>query len=159
MNRTYTKEQFEKAVKTSLSKRETLIKLGLKPAGAGYTSFNRAVEDWCVDISHFKGKGWNRGKKLTPRRTTKEYLSGKFKITSHKLRLRLLKEGYFEYRCSNCKMEKWLERPIPLELDHIDGDHENNNLENLRILCPNCHAFTPNYRGRNKAKSGASDGI
>ena len=47
-------------------------------------------------------------------------------------------------------MEKWLGEPIPLELHHKDGDPFNNELDNLSILCPNCHAFTDNYRSKNK---------
>jgi len=46
-------------------------------------------------------------------------------------------------------LSEWQSRPIPLELDPIDGDPRNNRLGNLRLLCPNCHAFTPTYRGRN----------
>jgi hypothetical protein len=52
--------------------------------------------------------------------------------------------------CEECKLDKWLDKPIPLELDHIDGDNRNNIKQNLRLLCPNCHAFTPTYRGRGK---------
>jgi len=49
-----------------------------------------------------------------------------------------------------CKQITWLEKDIPLELHHIDGDHSNNELSNLTLLCPNCHALTDNYRGKNK---------
>jgi 5-methylcytosine-specific restriction endonuclease McrA len=43
-----------------------------------------------------------------------------------------------------------MEKPAPIELDHINGNHHDNRLENLRILCPNCHAQTDTYRGKNK---------
>jgi hypothetical protein len=52
--------------------------------------------------------------------------------------------------CSRCKNEKWNGIPICLEIEHIDGDSENNELSNLQILCPNCHAQTPTYKGKNK---------
>ncbi len=48
------------------------------------------------------------------------------------------------------KLSLWLNKPIPLELHHKDGDNTNNELDNLELLCPNCHALTDNYRGRNK---------
>jgi len=46
-----------------------------------------------------------------------------------------------------------MDQPIPLELDHIDGNHQNNALDNLRLLCPNCHSLTPTFRGKNKRRA------
>jgi hypothetical protein len=60
-----------------------------------------------------------------------------------------VEEGLKDHRCEACDLTRWRGRPIPLELDHIDGDRTNNELQNLRLLCPNCHALTPTYRGRN----------
>jgi Zn finger protein HypA/HybF involved in hydrogenase expression len=53
-------------------------------------------------------------------------------------------------KCSECGIADWKNAPIVLELDHIDGNHKNNDLENLRLLCPNCHSQTPTYRAKNK---------
>jgi len=61
---------------------------------------------------------------------------------------KLIRQGVFEHQCQMCLLKEWLGEPIPLELHHIDGNKHNNELENLQILCPNCHAFTPNYRGK-----------
>ena len=69
-----------------------------------------------------------------------------------KLRKRLIKEGYFEKKCYNCEKTIWLDKNIPLELEHKNGDRTDNRIENLTLLCPNCHAFTPHYRGKNKKK-------
>lgn len=66
-----------------------------------------------------------------------------------KLRQRLVEEGFKEHRGENCRRATWLGQPIPLELDHVNGQRDDNRLENLRLLCPNCHALTPTYRGRN----------
>lgn len=52
--------------------------------------------------------------------------------------------------CESCGLREWLDKPIPLELEHIDGNNRNNIKDNLKLLCPNCHAQTPTYRGRNK---------
>lgn len=81
-----------------------------------------------------------------------EYLENSTDIQSNKVRLKLLKEGYKEHKCECCGLTTWLDNPIPLELHHKDGDRYNNTLENFELLCPNCHAFTDTYRGKNVTK-------
>lgn len=74
-------------------------------------------------------------------------------LTFERLRKRVLLEQNFT--CNHCKLSEWMGVEIPLEIDHKDGDHSNNARENLEAICPNCHALTPNWRGRNKTlKSG-----
>jgi len=150
--RTYTEEQIIDAVKTSLSIREVLGKLNLKEAGGNYSTTKKYIKELNLDTSHFTGQGWNKGKTIGPKRPLEDYLSNQFPIGSYKLKHRLLKAGIFEHRCSNCQLTEWLGKPIPLELDHIDGNHENNNLLNVRFLCPNCHTLTPTYRGKKLKK-------
>ena len=108
----------------------------------------RDIENNNIDISHFTGQAHtkNIGKYKTP---IEDYLTNKVKITSHKLRLRLLKEGIFEYKCACCGNSEWLGQPIPLELHHKDGNKDNNNLDNLELRCPNCHYFTETYKTKN----------
>lgn len=65
------------------------------------------------------------------------------------IREKLIIEGYKDAVCENCRRREWMNVPIPLELHHIDGDHSNVSIDNFQLLCPNCHALTPNYRGRN----------
>lgn len=144
-----TKEEFYKAVATSFSIRESLQKLGLTPAGGNYETFYKRIKDFHIDTSHFTGKLWNKGKVLHPKRPIEDYLSNSFSIHSHALRLRLIKETLKGNICEMCHNTMWLGNSIPLELNHIDGNHVNNTLSNLQILCPNCHALTPNYRGKN----------
>jgi len=81
-----------------------------------------------------------------------EYLATSQDIQSNKVRIRLLEEGYKEHKCECCGLTTWLDKPIPLELHHIDGNRHNNTIENFMLLCPNCHAFTDSYRGKNSAK-------
>ena len=149
----YTDQEFIEAVKTSTSKRQVLAKLGLIEAGGNYTSLLNTIKRLDLDISHFTGKGWSKGKKVGPKRPLKDYLSGKQSIQSHKLKLKLITEGIFDPVCSRCKLQFWENQPIPLELEHINGDHSDNSLTNLTLLCPNCHAFTSTYRGKNKKKA------
>lgn len=70
-----------------------------------------------------------------------EYLGTNKQIKSSELKYKLIKDGIKEYKCENCGITKWLDEEVPLELHHIDGNHYNNNLENLLIVCPNCHAY------------------
>jgi Zn finger protein HypA/HybF involved in hydrogenase expression len=149
----YTIEQLKEAISTSFSYREVMRKLNIIPAGGNYQSLKNIIKtnNLTSMLSHFTHSCWNKGKKFPTTRTTlDEYLNNKKTITSHKLRILLIKFNIKEYKCENCNLSEWLGQPISLELDHIDGNHNNNLLKNLKILCPNCHAQTPNYRGKNK---------
>ena len=85
-------------------------------------------------------------------RDIEEYTSNKVPMQSDKLKIRLLNEGYLEPKCDICGQSRWLDGEIPLQLDHIDGHKDNNNLSNLRLLCPNSHALTPQYRLKDEFK-------
>ena len=84
--------------------------------------------------------------------TLLEYLEKSVDVQSNKVRKKLLDEGYKEYRCECCGLSEWLGEPIPLELHHQDGNRFNNTLSNFQLLCPNCHAKTDSYRGKNCSK-------
>lgn len=152
--RKYSLEQFKLAVEQSYSVAGALKKLGLAPKGGNYGVFHRYKELYNVDTSHFTGQGHLKGK--THNYTTKpleEILVEGNYYQSHALRLRLIREGIKEHKCECCGLSEWMGQPISLELDHIDGNNKNNKLENLRVLCPNCHAQTLTYRGRNKKRN------
>jgi hypothetical protein len=65
------------------------------------------------------------------------------------LQSRLKRELGWEHKCSVCHLKEWQNKPIPIEIDHINGEHFDHRLENIRFICPNCHAFTDNYKGKN----------
>ncbi len=73
---------------------------------------------------------------------------GRKTARSH-LKLRLLASGLKANRCEECRLEDWRGKPLAMALHHVNGDGSDNRLENIRFLCPNCHAQTPNYGGRN----------
>ena len=151
--RTWEKQNLIDAVKTSYSYAEVLRKLNLKPAGGNYIQLKKYIEEYSLDTSHFMGQAWNKDKKrkTKPIALENKLVNNKF-VNSNRLRLQLISSGIFEAICSNCKNDKWLGSSIPLELDHINGKREDNRIENLRLLCPNCHALTPTYRGKNKSR-------
>ncbi|HYP02653.1 MAG TPA: hypothetical protein VER76_20860 [Pyrinomonadaceae bacterium] len=149
--RKYTERQLIEAVKTSSSLAQTLDKLGVAPYGGNYEVLRKAVKHFDLDISHFTGQRWNTGKTFGAKQPIEKYLNNELQIQSFKLKNKLLSQGLLSRKCSSCKKISWLKQPIPLELDHINGDRYDNQLSNLRLLCPNCHALTPTYRGKNIA--------
>lgn len=136
----YTVEELEEAVRTSNSIAAVMYKLGYKYNGSHATVKNR-IKKFNIDTSHFTGQSHAKGMKFGPKKPIENYLNNKIKTNSHTLRLRLIKEGYFKKECVRCLNTKWLNQDIPLQLHHIDTNHFNNNLSNLEILCPNCHAM------------------
>ena len=145
-------DAIQKAVQSSYSIAGTLRLLGLRAAGGNYATIKRLILAWHVDVAHWTGSGHRKGSKIpvVPARPLIELLRRDGPTNTDKLRKRLIREGLFQPLCSNCGFATWLGKPIPLELDHRDGDRNNQELENLRLLCPNCHALTPTYRGRNR---------
>ena len=154
MKHKFTKEDYEQAVKVSLSMAGVCRYLGISPRGGNYATIKKRVQEYNIDISHFTGKGWNIGLKFKPRKaySLEEILRKDFPYNTQSLKKRLIKEGLKEHRCEECKNTEWNGKPIPLELHHINGDRTDNRLENLQILCPNCHAQTEHYRGKNKER-------
>ena len=154
-----TKEEYENAIKNAKSIAEALRNLGLIDKGGNYRIIKNAVQKFDIDISHFEGQAWNKGLKFKPKSSvdTNTLLVSGSSYQSFKLKNRLLNEGYKEYRCEKCNNTEWLGRPIPLELHHINGDNSDNRIENIELLCPNCHALTDNYRGKKKSAHGETD--
>ena len=151
MRHSYSESDLREAVKTSTSIRQVLQKLNVVPAGGNYETTKRRISNFGIDTSHFTGQGHYKGKTHNNHlRPLTELLVSDKLYSSHKLKKRLIKEGIKEHKCEMCGITEWNGKPTPIELDHIDGNRYNNTLENLRILCPNCHAQTDTYRGKNK---------
>lgn len=149
--RKYTEQQLKEAVKNNISIIGVFKTLGISEAGGNYQTYKKAIKYFNIDTSHFTGQGWLKGKthNYNTRNLKDILIKGNYE-NSHSLKNRIIKEKIKERQCENCKLRLWKNLPIPLELHHIDGDRKNNLLENLQLLCPNCHALTNNYRGKNK---------
>ena len=141
------KDEFIKVCNDELSMARAASKLGIH-----FNTFKRyAVEFGCYNPNQ-SGKGLtkhNNGSKIP----TDEILEGKHpQYQTNKLRLRLIKDGIKEEKCEMCGIEDWLGERLAFELDHIDGNSNNHLLDNIRIICPNCHSQTETYRARNIKK-------
>lgn len=148
---------FIEAVETSTSIRSLLIKLDVIPAGGNYHTVKHRLNRLEISTDHFLGQGHLKGKSSSPWHfeTPLEDIIVKnstYKGGSYKLKNKLFKVGLLEKKCNSCKLEEWKRQPIALELEHINGNSYDNRIENLIVLCPNCHAQTPTYRGKNKRK-------
>lgn len=156
----YSKENFEKAIKEATSIKGTLKNLGLRAAGGNYKVFNKYLKKYGTDTSHFETK------QETCKRTLGKYASGvKIPLSDilvenstysrGHLKKRLYKEGLKERKCEmkDCGQgEEWMGKKMSLILDHINGVHDDNRIDNLRIICPNCNATLPTHCGKNNAK-------
>ncbi len=153
--RTWSNDQLIEAVKNSTSVRQVLKKLGLALAGGNYSQIKKYIKEFDLKTDHMKGMGWNKGmrgigKPLIP---LEKILVEDSSFQSYKLKNRLFKLGLKDQKCEECDWAKKTEDGrLPLELDHINGNSRDNRLENLRVLCPNCHSLKPTHRGRNMKK-------
>lgn len=110
----------------------------------------RRCEQLNISTEHFKQTS-NGVKKIPLEDILIE--NSTYKNTS-RLKERLIKENYLEYKCAICgNVGIWQDKPLTLQLDHINGNHQDNRLENLRLLCPNCHTQTETYGSKRGAKS------
>ncbi|MBI2626789.1 MAG: HNH endonuclease [Parcubacteria group bacterium] len=149
--RSWTQEQLRDSTISSTSFGQVLRKLNLREAGGNYAQIKKYVNEFKIDITHFKGRAWNKGMKgyFRPQILLKDILVKGSTYQSFKLKNRLFREGLRLPHCEECRWaKKTKDGYLPLELDHINGDRYDNRLENLRVLCPNCHSLKPTHRGR-----------
>lgn len=140
--REYSDEDVIKYAKEVFSIAGLLEKLDLRKAGGNYSHAKKTLQRLNIDTSHWTGMGWSKDKQL---KNWQDY------TRANKLKPHLISK--LGHKCQKCNLETWLENPIPLEIHHTDGDRTNNNLENLELLCCNCHSLTDNWRNKKKRES------
>lgn len=149
----WSKELLEEIVPNCYSYSQVLKTLGLSPEGSNPKTLRKKLQEFNVDYSHFTGKNWN----INPNNPV---YKGKYlpnlcehsSLSSSNVKALVYKLGLKTKKCEICGLSEWLNKPIQCELHHINGDSTDNRIENLQILCPNCHSQTDNFRSRNRTK-------
>lgn len=150
-NRIYklTDNEFIDLVKSSLNISEVLFKLGYTTKGNswGCSQIKQRMTDLNLSGSDFRGKSTSsQNKKINK---TKLFCKGS-KHSRTVLRKTIIRENLLPYKCAICGISEWNGKTLSLELNHINGENNDNRLENLRFLCPNCHSQTDTYGARNQ---------
>ena len=149
----YTKQLLEQHVKECYSFAELCRKLGLAPEGSNPKTLRKKMNEFEIDYSHFTGQAWSKnpnnpvykGKHLSK-------LCEHSSLSSSNAKNLLFRLNLKENKCELCGLSEWQGKSIQCELHHINGDSTDNRIENLQILCPNCHSQTDNFRSRNRTK-------
>ncbi|MEU1435744.1 HNH endonuclease [Streptomyces sp. NPDC005786] len=148
----HTEEKLRGLVVRSTSVTEVVRRLGINPVGGNHAHISRRIAALGIDTTHFV---------RTPPRRPKGALGNRLvlgsptdgRIPGERLRRELMRNEV-EDACAECGNKgEWLDQPLRLEVDHINGDWWDNRQENLRILCPNCHAASDTYRGRKRGRA------
>lgn len=140
-----TEQQIREAIETSQSMREAASRFPIN-----FKTFRSYAQKLGIYTPNQSGIGIHKPR---PKISLDSILSGEQpQYHTYSLKQRLIKEKGWQPVCSSCGLSSWLDGAIPLELDHIDGNPYNHREDNLRLLCPNCHALTDTYRAKNKKK-------
>lgn len=143
---------------------KTMVEAARK-SGLHYLTFRRCAQEhglWKpshgmgIKIPHLQLPSDPDKRKLARKKIFDEILAGMHpQVKSNRVRGGLIEFGIKQNKCELCGIDSWCDRPIVCELDHINGICSDHRLENLRIICPNCHSQTPTFRGKNlKYRSG-----
>lgn len=150
------KKEFERKVNESLSWNGLVRACNFGHSGNSRTVKNRVKEE-NLDVSHFKGSGWAKGTKQTEQQKNFSFTLEEILVIDSEykdnqcLKRRLINNNLLKDECSVCKLLPiWNNEPLVLQLDHINGNTYDNRIENLRVICPNCHSQTDTFCGKTK---------
>ncbi|MBP5455289.1 MAG: hypothetical protein J6Y37_02190 [Paludibacteraceae bacterium] len=146
----WSKDRVEQAVKNSFSYNDTLRNLEIKVSGNNGETLKRKIKIYGIDTSHFT---FHSPYQAPAVKNVYEYLlKGKY-VKTATLKEKLIAAGLKTNKCEKCGISSWQGEPIVCQLHHINGDNTDNRLENLQMLCPNCHSQTDNYCGQANKKT------
>lgn len=145
----FSPQQLQNLLDSSGTYTAILEAAGIKSSSSTNT-LKRIINEYNLDTSKFEENRKFYKQQMAKKSFDLEYnieskLHKNTKVQSHKLRNKLIELGYKENKCELCGISEWMGKPVKLQLHHIDGDHDNNELSNLQILCPNCHSMTDNF--------------
>lgn len=152
------KEELVSLIETNDSITDILNAIGAsRKGGASWRAFKIRTQLENIDLNDFLARSKNKRSKQASSISGSRDLKDVLKISStynrSYLKKRLIKEGILDLKCAICGNDgTWQGKPISLQLDHINGISNDNRIENLRILCPNCHSQTENFSGKNISK-------
>lgn len=152
----YSKELLQENIKNCYSFAELCKRLGLRPEGSNPKTIRKKLDQYEIDYSHFHGKGWNKLTHCSYGNTglpLDQFFTIHSSATTSKVRNRLLKNNLKENKCEECGISTWKDKPIVIQLHHINGNNTDNRIENLQMLCPNCHSQTDSYCKRHSIRN------
>ena len=155
----YSKSELQEIVDASVGYTDILKKIGMSPKGGNPKTLKRIIAEYNIDTSKLDSNRralYSKCAYGTHRKTrvdVEDIINGKVSWQgSARLLRKLIKSGYKESKCEVCGITEWQGKPISMCLHHIDGNHDNNSIDNLQVLCPNCHSQTDNYAGKKLKK-------